>query len=118
MLAAIDRHDGHGAPQHGTSTLPPPPAAFGSIISNGGGCGIIGIDAGPSNRSQGDDMAEHDGRDRPADRSWLTDALAPIENLRVLTDAAAFGRHAGEELPDRLLGSAIRPPAAESSGGR
>src|SRR5262245_57758002 len=46
-------------------------------------------------------------------RSWLADALDPIENLRVLADARQFGRKAAEEMADRIVA-----PDAEMAGRR
>jgi hypothetical protein len=50
------------------------------------------------------------------DRSWWADTLDPVESLRTLTDAQAFGRRAAEDLADRLLGrgDAVDPSAAGS----
>jgi len=43
-----------------------------------------------------------DEEDRPPGRSWWIDALNPVENLRALSDARAFGRRAAEDLADRM----------------
>jgi|EndMetStandDraft_8_1072994.scaffolds.fasta_scaffold276136_2 hypothetical protein len=45
-----------------------------------------------------------DEDDRPPGRSWWIDALDPVENLRALSDARAFGRRAAEQLADRMAG--------------
>lgn len=48
-------------------------------------------------------MGQEDGHAERSNRSWLADALDPLENLRALADVQAFGRQAAEDLADRVL---------------
>lgn len=48
-------------------------------------------------------MGQEDGHAEGSNRSWLADALDPLENLRALADVQAFGRQAAEDLADRVL---------------
>ena len=48
-------------------------------------------------------MGPEDRQATPSGRSWMADALDPVENLRALADVQAFGRRAAEDLADRIL---------------
>jgi hypothetical protein len=68
-------------------------------------------------------MGQEDGHAERSNRSWLADALDPLENLRALADVQAFGRQAAEDLADRVLawgeggdGGALANGAASTPG--